>query len=337
MMFQASKPQAHSETCVPFEHSDTQIHYLTIPRKPEDRPLRFGRFQVFSPSQILNWLKFFIADAVESLFKPNGARILARELAAFQQQYTDRIGHKPKCAVVTVPKLPEFLRDRNVLARAADTAGLRIETANHVGYAPQISCAYAGTGAGLCENYTDLYACEEEVYEGAREYVLAVSLEHRALRVVFSSGKSAYSLYENCFEIFWDLGFSSSIADGAEDPGSGYWQDVRNAIVKVARRASARPTSLLLMGDGAEQPGLVRAVEEAMQKIMEGPEFREMVVSSKGDYKPVMLPARGAAEFAKRDQEAPPGCTEIRECQERRRHVSQGTELLAQIHVPDDL
>ena len=94
-----------------------------------------------------------------------------------------RTGVKLTSAIIAVPGLPS-LKEISI-THAASRSGLdALSTPWHIGEVTQISAAYAGSGHGLCQNYTDIDICEDEMYELAPAYVLGVHFDRGALRVV---------------------------------------------------------------------------------------------------------------------------------------------------------
>lgn len=94
-----------------------------------------------------------------------------------------------------------------------------------------------------------------------------------------------------------------------------------------------RPTTLLLLGEDATNADFLRAVEEALREIYQG--FDVEVVSALSDLRsdrmdPLYLAARGAAEFAKRVQEASFSCPEPESCAHDRRplHAQKGDQVV---------
>ena len=116
-----------------------------------------------------------------------------------------------------------------------------------------------------------------------------------------------------------------------------YWSHIFDVIVEIGRTSLWSSTTLLLLGEDAENPDFMRTVQEALRELLPEASAEEVAAMVKvlverkadgdgeqtGDIGREMLDslylaARGAARFAKRAQEAPAGCVEPARCAENR-------------------
>ena len=257
------------------------------------------------------------------------------------------------CALVTIPNTPGFthadLRD------AMEYLGLTlISTHKHIPSAvSELSAAYAGSNIGLCTHYTDVDTCEDEEADMLTSHILALSLTQHSFSAAYTYMSAAYRSLLEASSTRFDLGLehlssdfdSSQMKLGISCPAR-YWSRIFDVIIEIGR-ASLRPlNTLLLLGEDAENPDFVRTVQEALRELLpeaSAEEVAAMVLVS-GERKadsdgelvdeqtggsselldPLYLAARGAAEFAKRAQEAPAGCREPARCAKNR--FPAGTE-----------
>ena len=105
-------------------------------------------------------------------------------------------------------------------------------------------------------------------------------------------------------------------------------------IVLVGRSSPWPLNTLLLLGDGTDEPGFVEVLQDALRELIP-PAFatNTTLFFSKGEahraeLNPVYIAARGAAEFAKRAQEAPKGCKERPNCAVNRRPPAEDVASL---------
>lgn len=111
---------------------------------------------------------------------------------------------------------------------------------------------------------------------------------------------------------------------------------MRARIVEVGRPLRRTLTTLLILGEDAENPDFILTVKEALRELLPSAATQNvstMILSGKrnGESEPLYLAARGAAEFAKRAQEAPAGCKERAHCAvnriPRKNHLSDRIPL----------
>lgn len=250
-------------------------------------------------------------------------------------------------ALVTIPDTPGLTHAD--LGDAMEHLGLTlISTHKHIPSAvSELSAAYAGSNIGLCTHYADVDTCEDEEADMPTSHILALSLTQHSFSAAYTYMSAAYRSLLEASSTRFDLGMEhlSSGSDFGEielEIGcpTRYWSRIFEVIIEIGR-ASLRPlTTLLLLGEDAENPDFVRTVQEALRELLPEASAEEvaamMLVSGErkadGDGEvvgeqtggssemldPLYLAARGAAEFAKRAQEAPAGCVEPARCAKNR-------------------
>lgn len=161
----------------------------------------------------------------------------------------------------------------------------------------ETSAAYAGYDFGLCADYTQPEACEEELNAMPRTAVMAVLFTPNVLTVSLSLMKSAYGLWEPDYRylIDFELGYGGDDATDAVDDGGKYWEKVKMRLeqIMILNPNYDRPAKVLLMGDCAGnemfQQTLLKVLGEQMEELPE-------ILSSGSE----VVAARGVAEMAKR-------------------------------------
>ncbi|KAF4631362.1 hypothetical protein G7Y89_g6777 [Cudoniella acicularis] len=226
-----------------------------------------------------------------------------------------------RAALPTTPPLPGLTTED--VEDAMEFAGLStIATHKHIGIDVwETSAAFAATGQGLCKNYTNCDACEQEEADMPFERVLAVSFSRRAFSAAYTSMQSAYMSWHNKDVLSFSLGLENLPQNKEEQVA--FWGKIRDGIVDVGR-VSPRPlTRLLLLGDEAHDARFLEVMRDALGVLIpEFPGSRFGFLETGMFLDPLYVTARGAAEFAKRAQEAPASCREPSRCQELRGPVS---------------
>lgn len=171
-------------------------------------------------------------------------------------------------------------------------------------------------------------------------HILAVRLSQTSFSAAYTYMQSAYRSILEKEIICYDLGlqnFPTNKRD-IEEEEALYWSRMRAAIVEVGRASRGVLTTLLLLGEDANNPGFIRTVQDALRELLpdaSAQHISAVLLSGKqnSDVEPLYLAARGAAEFAKRAQEAPAGCREPAHCAETR--VPPKNILLNQISLSE--
>jgi hypothetical protein len=229
-----------------------------------------------------------------------------------------------KKVLPAIPQLPGLWRiAEHDLTDALEYAGLgRLSTHKHIPKdVSETSATLAGLNYGLCMDYNHVDKCEDEENHDARFHVLTLSLSQTAFTATCSLMRSAYIDGPLRDITSFDLGLRNVPKD--EIGKERYWKDIRNAIVDVGRKPVGPLRYILLVGEDADNPIFGRVVKDALRSLIPAAEIEKSEVvfsglnarsSSLNAYSPLYVAARGAAEFAKRAQEAPVGCIEPAHC-----------------------
>ena len=124
----------------------------------------------------------------------------------------------------------------------------------------------------------------------------------------------------------FDLGLQNLSQDGGkdcQDEKALYWASIYDIVIEVGRASRGTLNRLLLLGESADDPEFLQTVQDALRALLPDATTQDistMLLSGRqdGEIEPLYLAARGAAEFAKRAQEAPAGCKEPAHCAENR-------------------
>ncbi len=185
-----------------------------------------------------------------------------------------------------------------------------------------VGAAAAAKGIGLCQNFTDIEACENEEAAMPMTHLLAIEYTKAALTVTLSPFQASRKGYDWTIDRAWDLGADAvpKRSDG-EKNAEEYWHRVRKEIQKIPARMSAdRPiTRVLVMGESALDETFLRVMEDALHDVLDGGALMEMGDGRITD--PTFAAARGAAEFGKRLMESPDGRAEVAFCKWWRRQI----------------
>lgn len=189
----------------------------------------------------------------------------------------------------------------------------------------EVSAAFAGSGYGLCKHYDDVDTCEDEEADLPISHVLALSLSQTTFSAAYTYMQEAYrSILEKELTRF-DLGLQHLPTNGKDRPEEEdlYWSRMRATIVEVGRASLGELTTLLLLGDEADNPDFTRTVQDALRELLQDGSAQDaLAVLSSGkrdrEIEPLYLAAKGTAEFAKRAREAPAGCKEPARCASNR-------------------
>ena len=121
-----------------------------------------------------------------------------------------------------------------------------------------------------------------------------------------------------------DLGLEAMHLKSTPEDQAVYWSRIRETIIEVGRASRGRLNTLLLFREEGPNPTFIQVVQDALQDLLpDAPphETSALVFSARvNDVLDLLwLPARGAADLAKRSQEAPPVCKEPSRCAANRR------------------
>jgi hypothetical protein len=188
---------------------------------------------------------------------------------------------------------------------------------------------------GLCEQYTDPYACEREESHFPTQRLLHLDFAPNSLSGTIKSLKSARD--GSVEEAFIDPALGLGRLDGLNkkpdlEPGeeSAYWAAVTNRIRTLVQSFKPQITQLILTGSSASDPRFKAAVKDALRGLVAESTLKILDEESKDgkegkDKNPdlVFATAKGAAEFAKRRQEGPVRCMEGEECKRARERLER--------------
>ena len=242
-----------------------------------------------------------------------------------------------KKVLLTMPSLPG-LSYEDLDDAMAYTGLTLLSTHKHIGgKVSEVSAAFAGSGYGLCERYDNVNACEDEEADMPVSHILALSLSQISFSATYTYMRAAYRSVPEKETIDFSLGLQNSPKTGedSQQEQALYWSRMRATIIEVGRASRGTLNTLLLLGDIAENLDFIRTVQGALRELLSDG-FTQVVptllLSEKRDH-PLYLAARGAAEFAKRAQEAPAGCREPAHCAENR--VPPNDILLNQVPLSE--
>jgi hypothetical protein len=148
--------------------------------------------------------------------------------------------------------------------------------------------AYAGNGLGICADYRNAAACEEEELQIPSLFALSVSYTHTSLTTSQAHVSNAYYLEETPTLENLRLGYDARHEDS-------YWEAVRDMLQSpVVDSPVQRDISMVLIfGDASEKTKFREVLDEVVNDVLGGePEII--------DEQPEFSAAKGAAELAKR-------------------------------------
>ncbi|KAF2148847.1 hypothetical protein K461DRAFT_246983 [Myriangium duriaei CBS 260.36] len=189
------------------------------------------------------------------------------------------------------------------------------------------SAAYAGHGRGLCDSYTDAYACEKEEWYLPDQTVLHIDFNRETLSGIIKSLRRAVELgAAHTSFIDPDLGYGR--LNLIPEPNvEAYWTAISTRIRALAVSYERRIDELLLTGTSATNARFQAAVKDALGDIVADHVLSALGSGDEDERKEFLsfATARGAAEVAKRRQEGPIRCAQSDACRERRER--ERTEL----------
>ena len=261
---------------------------------------------------------------------------LSTLISQLRAQTEFRLGTPVESVVVATPSMTGL--DWRDIREAINCAGLKSlhDDTYLLAQAPETSAAFAANGHGLCQDYVNPYVCEDEEDEMPTEMVLAVrcvqisptailysnkanpliiSFTKRVLHLALVPMRLAMSNTEDRHVFDWSAGLEALPSHPSAD---AYWDHVRDAIKSFVQSTidfcASRPfTTVLLLGESATDPDFLRVLRDTLREIQGSENPTALNVDKVAD--PLYAAARGAAEFAKRIQEAPPhNCIEDKSC-----------------------
>ena len=185
-----------------------------------------------------------------------------------------------------------------------------------------VGAAAAANGLGLCQNFTDIYACENEETSMPTNRLLAVEYTKSALSITLSPFQASRTGYDWINSRAWDLGSNARpSATETSKEIEKYWQRVREEIQKIPARVPADRSinRVLVMGESVLREEFLRVMQDALHDVLPDGVLAETQEHRVVD--PTFAAARGAAEFGKRMMESPDGCAEPAICRYWRRWI----------------
>ncbi|KAF9760967.1 hypothetical protein IL306_004035 [Fusarium sp. DS 682] len=190
----------------------------------------------------------------------------------------------------------------------------------------------AAHGLGLCENYKNLFDCQEEEEFLPLEKVMVVGLTKVDLRAEVIMARAPLDYFSNkVLDRFVDLDAGLG-ACGNFDSDRAYWDHVADRLKNLLGKQPTKDplTQVMLVGENSTHPIFLAALWDAMEHSGYGDDSM-LVVKGGGDdmISPLFASARGAAQYARWRQEAPIGCQEWIDCQDgqRREEDNRRVEL----------
>lgn len=208
------------------------------------------------------------------------------------------LGHKIRAALVATPLL--FGERTSYLKQAIENNGL-IDMDEFVLDQPKAfrqPCAVeAGRGFGLCKNYHNVSACQEEEIAMPDVLVLSILYTSNAFGVEASSIHSVNGYYPYA-TVPTSMDFSLGYDVRDKNPSEKYyWEAVRDLVIAgtLGSFPTHSPERIQLFGDSdaVDDPRTRKAIDEAMLQLLGYtiPVYAE---------DPVFAVVKGAAEIARR-------------------------------------
>jgi hypothetical protein len=197
------------------------------------------------------------------------------------------------------------------------------------------SSAYAGFGMGLCKQYTDPYACEREEVHFRDHWLLHLDFAPDSLSGTIKSLQSVRDglVHEAFIDTALGLGRLDELNERAAletDEERAYWTAVTNRIRGLVLSLKPKITQFILTGPSASDPRFKTVVMDALRDLVA--ESAIEILDGDGKYGKegtnaapdvVFATAKGAAEFAKRRQEGPVKCVEMKRCKQARKRLER--------------
>lgn len=229
---------------------------------------------------------------------PNETPVFTEMIGKLRHAAESFLGHKIRAALVATPLL--FGERTSSLRQAIENNGL-IDMDRMVRDQPKAfrhPCAVeAARGFGLCKNYHNVSACQEEEDEMPYAIVLSILFTSNSLCVEASSMHSVYGYYPyawNPADTDFTLGYDMRDKNPDE---RYYWEAVRDRIISgtMAAFPTHKITRVHVFGDSnaVDDPRTRSTIDAAMRQLLGNtiPIFAD---------DPVFAVVKGAAEIAKR-------------------------------------
>ena len=159
-------------------------------------------------------------------------------------------------------------------------------------------------------------------------HILALTLTKHSFSAAYTYMTAAYHSLLETSSTHFGLGLDHLYVDDADcgfcpskmDPDS-FWTRTLGIILQTGRTSTRPLTTVLLLGEAADDSEFKRTVQEALRMLLSKQSAMSslQISVSREAFDPVYLAATDAAEFAKRALEAPAGCREPARCADNRR------------------
>jgi hypothetical protein len=163
-----------------------------------------------------------------------------------------------------------------------------------------LSAAFAGTGHGLCKEYTKLYRCEVEDHLDFSNQALRMTTKRMQTYKAFGGGEAVLDT---------QLGFVEGLGDKESDM---LFKRIGEKIRSFAQSRRRKITMILLTGSRVGEHRFKETLRNALEDIVTSQAIRDFDRSFFDDVgleiHTVFATAKGAAEVAKRRLEAPVRC-----------------------------
>ncbi|KAJ5223223.1 hypothetical protein N7468_007765 [Penicillium chermesinum] len=183
----------------------------------------------------------------------------------------------------------------------------------------EADAVYANNGFGLCENYHDLWECEDEFDYTDTSAVLFVSFSRQSLYAsiiepIHGQALARFTRDENNVLDF-EVGLDRLLQ---AEPSELLWARLRSQLTGLSRPWRSTITHLILAGENATYPRFVAELKDAFVGL---PQLATGIMPVKDDAKGdlTFAAARGAALYARRRQEVQSDCSEPPTCELSRR------------------
>ncbi|KAI8944087.1 hypothetical protein F4801DRAFT_260946 [Xylaria longipes] len=214
---------------------------------------------------------------------------LGNMIHALRDQASEFVGEPVSAAAISIPHLAALYgEDLHDAFEYLSLAYLEFFPFSNFRPIHASIAAYAGNGLGLCRDYRDAAACEEEEFHIPSQFALAVSYTHTSLTTSQAHVSNAYYLEETPTLENLRLGYDARHQES-------YWEAVQHMLQSpVVDSPVQRNISIVLVfGDTTGKPRFRGVLREVVDNVLGGQP--EIV-----DQQPEFSAARGAAELAKR-------------------------------------
>ncbi|PVH97432.1 hypothetical protein DM02DRAFT_631148 [Periconia macrospinosa] len=225
---------------------------------------------------------------------------IAKVLSEIKNEVQQKTGLSVTEAAIAVPNLFEAENIRRQqfqldLDETSNCAGIKpLMTGDWVSAA---SAGVASQNWGLCLSFTDTPACEMEEENFPLETALTVEHTKDALIVAIFTMNNVQSVSDKHTRIWYSIGADHEKYDE-------HWTLVKERIQELPMDVYERaPTKVLATGEAAKTEKFFEVLREAVEGLGIRKQTSEPEASG---YNPLFAVARGAAEFVRRRQEAPP-------------------------------